>query len=478
MITSLPDRSPLCAAALACCLLAGAPAVMAFGPTASSLPRIADDRLDSALARTARGLIRKNIDPYPDGLVHRPNSEQPGDAVSEAQAYGMIVALYSGDQATFNRVWDAAENKMWNGGTHLYDWRLGANGGPIEKGMATDADQDIALMLLFADSLARKGIWKPHTGPKGANYLNRAKEIIGNIWGSAVVEGRYLAPGSGWGGKEFVNPGYFSPANYRIFAKVDPGHNWNAVIDQCYQTLSANPGADKGLLPDWMTPGGGFFEGTLGYNAFRSGKSHYKDAIRVHWRMAMDWLWFAEPRAKRWLDAASAFIRTPDRANFYTLDGNPLPASETFTLGDGQSRSRREYSELTVGMWACAAFVAQGPTAAKPWADSLLAFLPAGSDTWGRPSDLSIPDRSGSLPNEQYFEQYLAWFGAAVLAGRFSNVWEDLRNPRVGIAGRPDSRERLGERASPVLVFRHGMPQVLWTAHGKTGWLALDGGKR
>jgi hypothetical protein len=385
--------------------------------------------LDSALARTSRGMVRRNIDPYQDGLVHRPNSEEPGDAVSEAQAYGMIVSLYSNDQATFNRVWDAAEKAMWNSGSKLYDWRIGAKGGVIGTGMATDADQDIALMLLFADSLARKGVWKPHTGPKGADYRARAKDIIANIWNSAVVDGRYLAPGSGWGGKEFVNPGYFSPASYRIFAKVDPGHNWISLIDQCYMTLFANPGASKGLLPDWMVPTGSYFEGSLGYNAFRKGQSMYKDAIRVHWRLAMDWLWFGDARAKRWLDAATTFIQTPDRANFYTLDGLLLPVTDTFSLGDGQKRSRREYSELTVGMWACAAFSSQGPEVAKPWSDALLAFQPPQSDAWGLPADMTIPDRTGSMPNEEYFEQFLAWFGGAILAGRFSNIWDDLDDP-------------------------------------------------
>lgn len=426
---SLSSAPALSAASLALCLLSGAADLHAFGPTRPNLPRIQDARLDSALARTARGLIRTNIDPYSDGLVHRPNSEEPGDAVSEGQAYGMMVALYSDNQPIFDKVWDAAERHMWNGSTRLYDWRVGAKGGVIGTGMATDADQDIAMMLLFADSLARKGVWKTHTGPKGANYRQRALEIIGSIWGSAVVEGRYLAPGAGWGGREFVNPSYFSPANYRIFAKVDPGHNWNAVIDQCYATISANPGAGKGLLPDWMTPGGGFFEGTLGYNAYRAGKSHYKDAIRVHWRMAMDWLWFGEARAKKWLESASAFIQSPERADFYTLDGGLLPVSEKFTLGDGEIRSRREHSHLTVGMWACAAFTVLGPQAAGAWAEKMLSFLPPGSDTWGLPADMAIPDRTGSLPNEKYFDQYLAWFGAAVLAGRFSNIWEDLRNP-------------------------------------------------
>jgi hypothetical protein len=403
-------------------------------PNAMLLPRIADPRLDDALERTARGMVKRNVDAYPDGLVHRPYSEDPGDAVSEAQAYGMIVCLYMNDQANFDRIWDAAESKMWNSGTKLYDWRWAAKGGLSGTGMATDADQDIALMLLFADSLAGKGIWKKgHVSPKGATYKARAKDIIGTIWSGAVAEGRYLAPGANWGGKDFVNPGYFSPASYRIFAKADPGRNWNAVIDQCYQTIAASPGAARGILPDWMAPDGNYFDGSLGYNAYRQGRSMYKDGIRVHWRLAMDWLWFKEPRAKQWLDAAAAFAPTPDRANFYTPDGVLLPATDTFTLGSGQYRSRREYSELTVGMWACAAFCSQGPSAARPWADSLLSFLPAGAEAWGRPQDMQIPGRTGSTPNEGYFEQFLAWFGAAVLAGRFTNVWEEVQHPLAAL---------------------------------------------
>lgn len=417
------------ASGLALALIAFSHSVSAFGPTVSQLPRVADSRLDSALARTHRGMIKLNVDPYKDGLVHRPNSEEPGDAVSEGQSYGMITSLYSNDQANFNRIWDAAETAMWNDDAKLYDWRVGAKGGVIGSGMATDADEDIALMLLFADSLARKGVWQPHTGPKGADYRKRALEIINTIWNAAVVDGRYLAPGAGWGGKEFVNPGYFSPASYRIFAKVDPGHNWKGLIDQCYLTLFASPGAERGLLPDWMVPTGGFFEGSLGYNPFRKGQSCYKDGIRVQWRLAMDWLWFGEPRAKRWLDAATAFIQTPERSNFYTMDGVILPVTDTFSLGDGQNRSRREYSELTVGMWSCAAFSSLGPEAAKPWADALLSFLPAGAETWGIPADMAIPDRTGSTPNEGYFEQFLAWFGGAILAGRFSNIWDDLDDP-------------------------------------------------
>jgi hypothetical protein len=484
-------RLPL-AAGLPLALIVFAHSASAFGPTVSHLPRVADPRLDSALARTHRGMVKHNIDPYPDGLVHRPNSEEPGDAVSEGQSYGMITSLYSNDQATFNRIWDAAEKAMWNDEANLYDWRVGAKGGVIGSGMATDADEDIALMLLFADSLARKGVWQPHTGPKGADYRQRALAIINSIWSSAVAEGRYLAPGAGWGGKEFVNPGYFSPASYRIFAKVDPAHNWKGLIDQCYLTLFASPGAERGLLPDWMVPTGAFFEGSLGYNAFRKGQSCYKDGIRVQWRLAMDWLWFGEARAKRWLDAATAFIKTPERSNFYTMDGLVLPVTDTFSLGDGQKRSRQEYSELTVGMWSCAALSSLGPEAAKPWSDALLDFLPDGADTWGLPGDLAIPDRTGSTPNEGYFEQFLAWFGGAVLAGRFSNIWDDLDdpNPNLPLAWKTlptASPEVLDFQVAPLhiaatlnkpatwkVTIRHHVSKVEWSYSDRGETISLD----
>lgn len=409
-------------------VLALATKASSWGVTISNLPRVADPRLDSALARTWRGVVATNITPYSTGMVHRPFSETPGDAVSEGQAYGMILALYAGDQTRFNSIWDATEKYMWNATAGHYDWRW--NKGAITgSGMATDADQDIALMLLFADSLVQKKVWKSFTSTKGATYKVRALELINTLWEKSVTGKFNFAPGAGWGGDAFVNPGYFSPASYRIFGKYDKAHDWNAVVDQSYAVLARNPGASKGMVPDWMVPDGSYYNGDLGYNPYRAGRTLYKDAIRVHWRLAMDWLWFGDARAKKFLDSAAAFVRSPDRANFYDLAGVIAPATDTFRLGDGQLRSRREYSALTVGMWACAAFSSQGAAVSQAWADSLLAFLPEGATSWGRPSDLDIPDRSGSLPNEAYFEQFLGWFGAAVLAGRFSNVLDDLDDP-------------------------------------------------
>ncbi len=37
--------------------------------------------------------------------------------------------------------------------------------------------------------------------------------------------------------KVIVNPSYFAPYAYKIFAKVDPSHNWNGLADNSYQIL-------------------------------------------------------------------------------------------------------------------------------------------------------------------------------------------------------------------------------------------------
>lgn len=67
------------------------------------------------LKATWGGLKARNIDAYEVKLVHRPKSEEPNDAVSEGAGYGMILALYSNDQDTFDTLLDNAEKYMWNG---------------------------------------------------------------------------------------------------------------------------------------------------------------------------------------------------------------------------------------------------------------------------------------------------------------------------------------------------------------------------
>ncbi|MDG5814604.1 glycosyl hydrolase family 8 [Chitinispirillales bacterium ANBcel5] len=407
----------------------------------SHLPRVSHD-YEEVLQRTWEGIKKRNIDPWTTGMVHRPKSEFPGDAVSEGVGYGMILALYSDDQAYFNKVWNGGERFMWDG--RLYNWRRDSEGknndamGPHNDGAASDAEEDIAIMLIFADQLVEHGIWEPFTSDSGATYGERARDILRTIRETMIADGRYLRPGNFWGGEDFVNPAYFAPAFYRVFAEFEPEHRntWMSLIDGSYDVIERNPGYALGLVPDWCRPDGDTIplpppgEGSiLGYNAYLGGQGFYKDAVRIHWRLATDYLWYGEPRAKAFLDNAYAFVDTPEKANFFQIDGSLLPEEDTFILANNDTlqRPRREHSHLTLGMWATAAMGSGGPEAAEPFSERLLEeFYTPGEDFWGK---ASCPNGEDTLHNEMYFDQFLAWFGASLISGKFINVWEVLQDP-------------------------------------------------
>lgn len=372
-------------------------------------------RLQSALDCTWQGLKNRNIDPYQVKLVHRPYSEEPGDAVSEGVGYGMLVALYSNDQKYFNLIWEAAEQYMWNG--QYYDWRVDIYGNKIAYGSATDAESDIAASLIFAQRLVNNGKWIEHIYP---SYGERAQNILDNMWNSRMISyGNNVAPGGGWGGDDFVNPGYFAPAWYRIFSEVDTSnHDWNSVIDHCYNIILNNVGFKNGLIPDWTSSTGDYYYGSLGYNAYGNGKYFFKDAIRILWRISTDYLWNKDIRAEQFLTNSYNFIEGKGGAincNFFTMDGELLPHDDVWYFDNGQkSRSRREHSHLTIGMWSTVPF-ALAANNTFSYENELLKYY-ENSDYWGLSTDSSGLSEDINH-NEMYFDQFLAWFGAIILNG-------------------------------------------------------------
>lgn len=392
-------------------------------PFPTPLPRV-DTPYDTILLNTWQGIKKRNVDPYEIKMIHRPYSESPGDAVSEGIGYGMILALYCNDQQYFNMIWDAGETYLYDSESKHYNWRIHPDK-RVEPGAATDAEQDIALCLIFADQLVKKNVWTEHTSPKGATYAKRANDLINNIWNSMVEDGKYLKPGNSWGGKDLLNPGYFAPAFYRIFDEFEEqDHNWKTLIDECYNIITKSEGYPRGLIPDFTNHEG--IPVAAGYNTYAESKHLYKDAIRIYWRLGTDYLWYEEPRAKIFLKNAIDFIKSPENANFFQMDGNVVPESDSFTLGNNVTRPRAEHSHLTIGMWACAAIAVGDAELAQAFSDELLKFYDPGADYWGKSSD---PNNEDTLHNEMYFDQFLAWFGASMLSGIFTNLWDDLKDP-------------------------------------------------
>ncbi|MBX4189854.1 hypothetical protein KW791_00970 [Candidatus Parcubacteria bacterium] len=227
---------------------------------------------------------------------------------SEGQSYTMLRAVWSDDKDTFDLSWQCAKTKLQKPNA-LFAWLYGKTpqgnyGVRTDIGgnnAASDADSDIALALLFAYER-----WGDST------YLSAARPIIQSIWNNEVISIKgvpYLAANDLEKRETdtvVVNPSYFAPYSYRIFATMDPAHNWSGLVDSSYEVLrvSMADGLDKnhtvGLPPDWVLidPQSGEIKpgnvGTLTTN-------YSFDAMRIPWRIALDWQWNEDPRAKETL---------------------------------------------------------------------------------------------------------------------------------------------------------------------------------
>jgi len=190
--------------------------------------------------------------------------EQGGGTISEAQAYALLRAVWAGDEETFGRVvqWTRANlSREASRGDHLLAWKWGkasdGSWGVLDWNTASDADMDYALALLLA---SRQG-WRPPPG--FPDYLAEARQVARDILDKEVVEmpsgALYLAPGN-WHEKNppyLINPSYFFPAAYRIFAQAGFDSRWSRLHADAYPFLERlcrgvgeTPGV--GLVPDWV----------------------------------------------------------------------------------------------------------------------------------------------------------------------------------------------------------------------------------
>ena len=412
-------------------------------------PKIGAEQWKQVLDSTWQGLKRRNIDAYSsksNGLVHRPKSETPGDAVSEGVSYGMLLALYADDQEYFDKIFKAAITHRFRA---CEDWRKRFDGGWCENcgGSASDADEDIAAALVFAAKLLEKNKWRN----TGVSYSDEARKAVNCVRGQLSGDGNdprdgALKPGNGWGW-EVYNPGYFAPAWFRVFKTFDTENaaTWEQAAKRSYELIKMNPGFSNGLVPDWMDGEGRVLNGGPGYNAYLKGQEFFKDAIRMLWRVATDVIWFPNEHpenstGKTYLKNAMAFIKSkggPSAANFYRLNGELLPEGDKWLEFNDEKNSntwrwRREHSHLTVGQWAQVAMAVGTDQDKIAWSSEMAKFY-----DWENKKDffgLEVDTITGSgvedtLHNEMYFDQFLAWFGVSLMSGTWMNVVDVLNNP-------------------------------------------------
>ena len=234
------------------------------------------------------------------------DKQQANISTSEGQSYTMLRAVYVDDQKQYDASFQWAKDNLQRS-DHLYSWKFGrnANGsyGILDtaggKNTASDGDTDIAMSLLMAYSRWRED-----------KYLYDAKTIISSIWDKEVVmvAGRPVLVADDLERNDttqvVVNPSYFSPTAYKLFAKVDSAHDWTGLVDNSYRILgdvSTSPldaTNSVGLPPDWviMNRQTGAFSAPV--SSEQTTNFGY-DAMRIPFRMALDYQWFKDPRDKQ-----------------------------------------------------------------------------------------------------------------------------------------------------------------------------------
>jgi endo-1,4-beta-D-glucanase Y len=233
-----------------------------------------------------------------------------GCVVSEGIGYGMLIALFQGDWDTFNRLWYYNKGYRTYSSTDLMPWEVNTftSFTPGGSASATDADMDIAASLVLAYYKTGNTV-----------YLDDAKLIINALWTDEINPSNYYIYSGNtpvWKNEVNYNLSYFSPVALRLFAVVDPSHNWTAVLNAGYAYMAAvQAGGGSGLLPDWSDATNNAAVKPINSKDDDHYWQFYQEAVRIPWRLAWDYYWTAEPRAKSILDGIAAFISTRTGAN-------------------------------------------------------------------------------------------------------------------------------------------------------------------
>jgi len=203
--------------------------------------------------------------------------------VSEGIGWGMLIMIFMDNEKNNTKKYFDGLYKFYKSyldANGLMNWKINRYGDIVGENAATEADENVAMALLFAHKQ-----W----GSQGTiNYLKEAKSLINKIMEHEVEKPNYIVkPGDVWGGAEVLNPCYFDPAYYRIWMSVTEDKNWQKVTVKSYEILNYfYKNYSTGLVPDWCKEDGS--------KADIPGCSYsYRyNACQVPLKMTLDYIWF------------------------------------------------------------------------------------------------------------------------------------------------------------------------------------------
>jgi endo-1,4-beta-D-glucanase Y/4-amino-4-deoxy-L-arabinose transferase-like glycosyltransferase len=330
------------------------------------------------------------------GQVIDPDS---GVTTSEGQSYAMLQAAWMNDREMFKGLWLWTQHHLQNRiGDKLFSWKW-ENDALSDSTNASDADQDIALALLFGYRMFGEDA-----------YLRAAQEIVRDIWKQEVEEinGRlYLLPmnrGSAMRPSGYLfNPSYISPAWYRIFAEVDAQHDWERLAKDSYTTLSeiARRSTNMPLSLNWYEVNSDTGVLVPARDTFGTYAATYSyDAFRLLWRVAMDDEWFQAPEAKEYLarigDMVSRMYERYDRLpTVIDSGGNPVSWETSQAVATGYLSVFRS--------------IQNSDLESRYFRDSFIRSYDPLRRTWG----------SGN-----YYDSSWSWLGVGLYHGDLFNLWK------------------------------------------------------
>jgi endoglucanase len=374
--------------------------VLVFIRNRSSLPVLfSQDPPDS---RQADVILRDSWRWYARTFISEGRVVDPGQQIttSEGQAYALLRAVMIDDQKMFESVYTwTTTHLLLENGLYAWKWVDSDSGGQIaDRGIAPDADEDIAIALLVA---CRR--WDI------PSYCADARTLIASLWEHIIVDVSgtpYFSAGDWADGSDSVvlNPSYFSPAYYRVFATVDPTHNWSGVVASSYSALRACTRFESGVLPPEWCELQKSDQNVRASTRGLSDLSYGYNALRVPWRIALDHEWFASSESRDYL------------ATLTLLDSEWRNNSRLYTTYSHTGTVQDRYESAT-GYFGLYSYyhVLDSEEAATVYSSGLL-------------SRYSLDgDRAYWDGADNYYTQNLAWFATALYSGMFKEMYLENR---------------------------------------------------
>ena len=277
---------------------------------APGLPTASADRASPDLLAQSWQSYRERFIQGDGRVIDR---EAQDRSTSEGQAYALLRAVWIDDRQSFERVLQWSETNLQrrssepnaSGTDRLWAWKWGqqptGNWGLIDANFASDGDIDAITALILA---SRR--WKQ------PQYLDLARQKLKDLWELSTITSpgspkrRYLLPGPKAAfqpqpNQVILNPSYFAPYAFRLFAEVDSTHDWLSLVESSYLALEdTSKLSASGLPSDWVQLD--LATGKAQPSRAANLPSRYGfDAYRVWWRVALDAAWFDEPHARQYL---------------------------------------------------------------------------------------------------------------------------------------------------------------------------------